>query len=261
MASRSIRTAGAELVVDDAGHDEPALIFLHYWGGSSRSWAPIRALLPSGRRSVALDQRGWGGSRSTDGRYDVEALAEDVIALSAALGIGRYVLVGHSMGGKVAQLAAGRRPAGLAGLVLVAPAPPTPMAVPLEVRSGMLASYQSRDGVLQALTVLAGPDLDGEQRERVIEDTLRGHAEAKRAWPEHGMTVDISPALREVEVPVDILLGEHDQVEREAVLRPLFAQLLPLAPVTVVPGAGHLLPLEAPQVIASRCERMLAAVA
>jgi hypothetical protein len=58
--------------------------------------------------------------------------------------------------GKVAQIVAKRKLPGLAGLVLIAPAPPTPMPVPQEVRQAMLQSYQSAEGVVQALGVLAG---------------------------------------------------------------------------------------------------------
>jgi predicted alpha/beta-hydrolase family hydrolase len=57
-----------------------------------------------------------------------------------ALGIKQYVLVGHSMGGKVAQLAASRRPEGLSGLILVAPVQPTPRRNPEEMRQGRTAS-------------------------------------------------------------------------------------------------------------------------
>ncbi|MGJ4940764.1 alpha/beta fold hydrolase [Bradyrhizobium sp. HKCCYLS1011] len=260
MTARTIRTEGAELIVDDTGRDDPALVFLHYWGGSARTWKPVLALLPQRIRKVAINQRGWGGSRAIDGRYDLDALASDVAAVVAYLGIKRYVVVGHSMGGKVAQVLAGRGHSGLSGLVLVAPAPPTAMDVPLEVRAGMLASYQSREGVAQALTVLAGPTFDTVHREQVIEDTLRGAPEAKRYWPQQGMIVDVSAVLRSLALPVDILLGEHDQVERESVLRPLFFSLLPHATFTVVPDAGHLIPIERPQVIASRCERMISVV-
>jgi 3-oxoadipate enol-lactonase len=257
MTSRTIRTTGAELVVDDAGCQDPALVFLHYWGGSARTWAPVLRLLPATVRRLAINQRGWGGSRVTDGRYDLAALADDVTAVVGALGIGRYVLVGHSMGGKVAQLVAGRQPPGLAGLVLVAPAPPVPMSVPEEIRDGMLASYQSREGILEALRGLAGPALDGAQRERVIEDTLSGEPGAKRYWPEHGMTADISLMGQGLKLPVEIVLGEHDLVERPSVLRPLLSRLIPHATFTTVPGAGHLLPLEAPQAVAARCEHIL----
>ena len=261
MTRRSIRTRGAEIVLDDLGEVEPALIFLHYWGGSARTWSPVMARLPAAIRKLAIDQRGWGGSRATDGQYGLEALADDVTDTVEALGIDRYILVGHSMGGKVAQIVGGRRPRGLAGLVLVAPAPPTPLQVPPEVRAGMLASYQSRAGVIEALQVLARPALDDGFREQVIADTLRGEPGAKHSWPDEGMSADVSAALAGLDLPVEIVLAAHDQVEREAALRPLFARHLPGATVTTVPDSGHLIPLEAPQPIASACERILARLA
>src|SRR5262249_41268853 len=104
----------------------------------------------------ALDQGGWGGSVARDGRYDLGAMADDAEAVVRALGLHRYVLVGHSMGGKVAQIVAARQPKELVGMVLIAPAPPTPMPVPDTVRAGMLQQYSSRTGVLEALTVLGG---------------------------------------------------------------------------------------------------------
>jgi 3-oxoadipate enol-lactonase len=258
MTTRIISTHGADIVLDDVGEGEPALVFLHYWGGSARTWGPVVARLPTSNRAVTINQRGWGGSRVMDGRYDLETLADDVTGTVEALGLGRYVLVGHSMGGKVAQIVAGRRPRGLAGLVLVAPAPPTPMQVPPEVRAGMLASYQSREGVTEALTVLAGPGLDDKQRAQVIEDTLRGDVDAKRSWTDEGMSLDVTGSLVGVELPVEIVLGDSDQVERESVLRPIFASCLPGAVTTTASGAGHLIPLEAPQAIAAACERILA---
>ncbi len=260
MMSQTIGTKGAELVVEEAGTDGPALVFLHYWGGSARTWDPVVACLPAHRRRVLVNQRGWGGSRARDGRYDLEALADDVAAVVENREIGRYVLVGHSMGGKVAQVLAGRRTCGLAGLVLVAPAPPTPMEVPAEVRAGMLASYQSREGVLQALEVLAGSALSKAEREQVIADTLRGEAGAKGYWPEQGMLADVSAALNGVEVPVEVLIAERDQVERETVLRPTLSRFLPQARFTIVLNSGHLVPIEAPEAVASSCERMCGAL-
>ncbi len=261
MALHTIETTGARLAVRDAGDGDPALVFLHYWGGSARTWDPVLGCLARTVRGVVLNQRGWGGSVATDGRYELDALADDVLAVTDALAVRRFVVVGHSMGGKVAQVVAGRRTPGLEGLVLVAPAPPTPMAVPEEVRAGMVASYQSRDGVLQALGVLAGSALPPVLQEQVIADTLGGEAAARRAWPERGMTQDVSEALQGVTLPVQVLIGERDQVEREAVLRPALSRLLPQAGFTVVPDAGHLLPLEAPGAVAAACEAMLSALA
>jgi pimeloyl-ACP methyl ester carboxylesterase len=119
-SGRVIETNGAAIRVAEGGAGEPALVFLHYWGGSARTWQRVIDRLGGRARRVALDQRGWGGSVATDGRYDLAAMADDVEGVVRAFDLRRYALVGHSMGGKVAQIVAARRPSGLADLVLVA---------------------------------------------------------------------------------------------------------------------------------------------
>jgi pimeloyl-ACP methyl ester carboxylesterase len=61
---------------------------------------------------VAIDFRGWGLSDKSASDYKLETLADDVIGVIADLGLKSFVLVGHSMGGKVAQLLAARGPKG-----------------------------------------------------------------------------------------------------------------------------------------------------
>jgi pimeloyl-ACP methyl ester carboxylesterase len=257
MSDSVVNSNGAAIHVRERGRGEPVLIFLHYWGGSSRTWQSVVERLGEKRRTLVLDQRGWGDSIATDERYDLAAMADDVEAVVQKFGLKCYVLVGHSMGGKVAQIVAARSPAGLAGLVLVAPAPPTPMPVPEERRAAMLESYGSREGALQALSVLAGSPLSPELRERVIEDTLRGAPGAKRAWTESGMIKDVSAGLDTVTAPVTVVIGDLDQVEHEAALREIFGRLLPQATFQVLRGVGHLSPLEAPEAVADACGAFL----
>jgi 3-oxoadipate enol-lactonase len=257
MSQLMIDTNGAAIRAVESGAGEPALIFLYYWGGSSRTWAGVIDRLAGEARCVALDQRGWGTSIATDGRYDLATMADDVEAVAQRLGLSRFVVVGHSMGGKVAQIVASRRPAALAGLVLLAPAPPTPMPVPETQRAAMFASYSSREGALQALSVLGAQPLPDELREQVIEDTLAGVPEAKRAWTERGMIEDISAGLIGVKTPAIVVIGDRDQVEHEAALRKAFGRFLPQATFRVLRGVGHLSPLQAPDAIAETCLDML----
>ena len=259
-SSRTLQTPGASLHLTETGTGEPTLIFLHYWGGSATTWNAVIDQVASRAHCIALDQRGWGHSIATDGRYDLSAMADDVQSLITTLSLKTYILVGHSMGGKVAQIVAARHPTGLRGLVLVAPAPPTPMPVPEPQRAAMLASYQSREGVLQALTVLAGSPLSDAAREKVIEDTLRGASDAKRAWTEQGMIEDVTAGLNTVTIPITIVIGDRDQVEHEAALRQIFGRFLPQATFRVLTGAGHLSPIESPDAVANACLDMLASV-
>ena len=154
-STRTIQTRGAAVRISESGSGEPACVFLYYWGGSGRTWDGVIDRIDGRAHCVAVDQRGWGESIATDGRYDLGAMADDFQGVVAALGLQRYVLIGHSMGGNVAQIVAARRPIALLGLVLVAPAPPAPMPIPEAQRGAMLASYRSREGVQQALTVAA----------------------------------------------------------------------------------------------------------
>src|SRR5271168_4401937 len=130
----NIASNGISIHVADSGQGALAVVFLHCWGGSTRTWDHVIAALPPGYRTVAVDQRGWGSSEHPTSGYSLAELADDTEGAIEALGLERYILVGHSMGGKTVQFLASRRPKGLAGLVLVAPAPPSPFNVPEELR-------------------------------------------------------------------------------------------------------------------------------
>jgi 3-oxoadipate enol-lactonase len=103
---------GIELNVQDERQGEPSLLFLHYWGGSSRTWDLVINRLKTDFRCIAYDQRGWGESDKPETGYSIQDLANDAEALIRSLELTRYVLIGHSMGGKVAQLLASKRPEG-----------------------------------------------------------------------------------------------------------------------------------------------------
>ena len=245
LGERIIDLDGAAINVVDVGDMSPALVFLHYWGGSSRTWRPVAESLAETNRCIAIDFRGWGKSSRGSADYDLETLCADVLGVVDQLGLERFLIVGHSMGGKVAQLVAARQPRGLDRLILIAPAPPTPLDVPEEQRQGMIASYETHEGVETVIGILSARPLSDEHRDQVIEDTLRGAPGAKRAWPERGMATDVSEQASRIEVPVCVIVGADDNVESEDSLRAAFGNVVPRAEFIVLPGVGHLAPLEA----------------
>jgi pimeloyl-ACP methyl ester carboxylesterase len=253
-----IQTNGIRIRVSEKGHGERALVFLHYWGGSSRTWQYVTDELCDTYRTIATDHRGWGLSDAPAAGYTIGDLADDAQRVIEALGLSRYVLVGHSMGGKVAQLLASRRLRGLEGVLLVAPSPPSPMVLSDEERVVMASAYDSRESVGWVLdNVLTGSPLAPERRELVIEDSLRGAPQAKAAWPNVAMREDITGDVAVIDVPVLVIAGERDQVDRVETLQ---AELLPrvaAARLEVLPGIGHLSPLEAPSVVAGAIRRFV----
>ncbi len=255
----TLRVNGVDLNVADAGEGAPALLFLHYWGGSSRTWARTIQALSDTHRCVALDFRGWGRSSKDAGDHRLATLADDAVAVARELDLQDYLIVGHSMGGKVAQLVAARRPVGLKGLILVAPAPPTPLAVPEDVRQSYVALYQTREGVETVIGNLTPHPLAEASREQIIEDSLRGSPDAKREWPERGMVEDIAREASKIAAPVHVIAGGDDGVEPEASLRAAFGKVIPGAKFIVIPGVGHMAPLEAPALLAAAIRSALAA--
>ncbi|NII10799.1 alpha/beta fold hydrolase [Oleiagrimonas sp. C23AA] len=243
---------GTQLHVSQRGDGELAVVFLHYWGGTARTWSPVLDALPADLKAVALDARGWGQSARPENGYDMVTQADDVAAVIAQLGLSRYVLVGHSMGGKVAQLLASRCPIGLQGVLLVAPSPAQGKALAADEKQAMLGAYTHTQAVAATLDhVLAGSPLPAALREQVIADSVAGAASAKSHWPAMGLAQDVSADLGRIDVPVHILVGEHDRVDAVSLMREVVQPSIRGADLQVVSGAGHLLPLEAPQAVAA----------
>ncbi len=86
------------------------------------NWGKVFAPLSQHFRVIAMDLRGHGDGISAGPRFRLEDCADDIAALAEALGLGRFIAVGYSMGGMVAQLLYRRHPALLSGLVLCATA-------------------------------------------------------------------------------------------------------------------------------------------
>ena len=110
------------LFVEDGGSGDLPVIFVHGLGGDHQVWRAELDHIRRTHRALAVDLRGFGRSACpADGNYGIEAMAGDVLLVARTLGLKRYVLVGHSMGGAVAIAAAVQDPASVAGLVLADP--------------------------------------------------------------------------------------------------------------------------------------------
>jgi pimeloyl-ACP methyl ester carboxylesterase len=230
----------------------PLLVFLHYWGGTARTWQPVIDRLP-GRGTLTIDARGWDRSRWLPGPYTLEQYAIDTRDVLHDAGVTDHILVGHSMGGKVAQLVAATRPEGLAALVLVGPAPAKPAAtITAEYQEVLSHAYDSDDTTAAARdTILTATPLSDDLKTQIVADSRTAAPEARAEWPLRGIAQDITRQARDINVPVLVVAGEHDQVEPVEVLRDNLLPHLDRAQLRVIPGSGHLIPLEAPDDLAA----------
>ncbi|MEU9613753.1 alpha/beta hydrolase [Streptomyces sp. NPDC048209] len=225
----------------------PTLVFLHYWGGSARTWDLVVDRL-AGRDVLTVDFRGWSRSSALPGPYTLGQLADDTLAVLADAGVTDYVLVGHSMGGKVAQLVAATRPAGLRGMVLVGsgPAKPATQVTP-EYQEALSHAYDSAESVAGARDhVLTATELPASVKAQIVSDSRSVTNAARTEWPLHGIVQDITEHTRMIGVPALVVAGENDQVEPVDLLLDNLVPYLSHPEFVVVPRTGHLIPLEAP---------------
>lgn len=233
----------------------PTVILLHHFGDSARSWNLVVDRLGEALPTLALDLPGFGDAAAAAGPYTVDAYADFVEAEMRVRGLGDTVLVGHSMGGKVALALAARRPAGLRSLVLLAPSPPTPEPIEDSARAALLAGWATYSTASRTLASVTARALPAGARRRAVEDLMRCGKAAWSAWLNVGSREDIAAAMPRITAPTTILSGICDTVFSTALIRREVVARLNAARLETVPGAGHLLPLEAPDAVAAAIAR------
>jgi pimeloyl-ACP methyl ester carboxylesterase len=108
-------------VLSAGPEDGTPVILVHGNGASATFWEEVMLALPQGFRGIAPDMRGYGDTEPlpVDATQGLGDMVEDVHSLVDALDLGRFHLVGHSMGGGIAMKCAIARPADLLSLTLV----------------------------------------------------------------------------------------------------------------------------------------------
>lgn len=146
---------GVKLHYEKTGSGEKAIIFIHGNFASWRWWAPQFSSLPAGYSAYAPDLRGCGDSEHPKTGYDIDTLIDDLSQLVTEIGVAKFHLVGHSLGGALAQEFCYRFPEKIISLTLVAPAPASGLAKLKDKKTASLLShYLAPERVFIALSVL-----------------------------------------------------------------------------------------------------------
>jgi 3-oxoadipate enol-lactonase len=247
----------------DSGVDGALCILLHGVGGGRESFGDAiagtgAAIAEAGVSAIAVDLPGYGASASIE-PYDMAGLAGALGALIEHLPDARIVLAGHSMGGMVVQeymasasLASRAR---IVALVLCATTPSfgrregawqaqflAQRLAPLDAGRGM---WGLAPGLAKGMASPTAPD-DRVARAAVLmsavpEPTYRRALSAITGF-------DRRSALRDLRVPVLCLAGDDDRNAPAAVMRQM-AERIPSGQFCGLPGVGHLMHMEAPQVV------------
>jgi pimeloyl-ACP methyl ester carboxylesterase len=279
MEPTSIRVPGADGLALHAlewSRDGVPLLLVHGFGNEAHVWDEIAPAVAPYYRTVALDLRGHGDSdRDPEARYDYDAHVADLEAATAALGIERLVLVGHSLGGRVAILFAGRHPERVAGLVIVDSAPELDprgtLRIQLDVQRGAgpggegpsFASEAEYGELLSRNYPAAGP----EALRRLARYGLRRRADGRLepkldpAWfrlrreaseeamrtREARLTGELWDALGRVPCPCLVIRGAASDVVSADVAERMVEEVLPAGRLAVIPRAGHSVMVDNPE--------------
>ena len=243
-----IEVKGAQLYYEDVGQGTP-LIMLHGLGETAEYWEYQIPVFAKKFRVIALELPGFGRSERCPGRYSIAGFAQDIWAVLDALGIRHFYLMGHSMGGAVAQQLTLDHPQAVVKLVLCNT---VPAFKPMTLKQHFEVWYR------QLVMRLLGPvrlARIGAQRMFPLEhqQMLRAKSEARGMRNNGKNYLDALGALtrwsvlhrlREFTMPVLVLAAEHDYFSREDML--LFAHGLPRARFRLFSGTHHAMAMEIP---------------
>ena len=251
------------------GAGEP-IVLLHGFPTSSHLWSDVVPLLPDGHRVVVLDLLGYGRSDTAAAgvALDVRSHADRVVAVLDHLRINFACLVGHDLGGGIAQSVAVRSPHRVSRLCLIdsvafdcwptravklarAMMPLTrhlpPSWIVTIVRSEMLRGYVDPEKGAHDVDVYLRPFLEESGR-----DALMQHLQALEA----SETQMLGARLKDVVSPTAIVWGEHDPFLPLSVGQRLHAAIRG-STLEVVPAARHYLPEESAQTVAAAIAKLL----
>jgi 3-oxoadipate enol-lactonase len=244
---------GLDIHYREMGQGFP-VVLIHGYTGNLQNWVLQVRALAKRYRTISLDLRGHGCSAKPTQRedYSLELFAADVHGLLNALAVPECYLVGHSMGGMVAQEFVLRHQEMVRALVLVDTAADLPERIPWEerVRLMELARSEGMEAVFEEVAqappvgsqlIQENPQLIDIWREQFLMTSLESYLYCGEAI---GRRCPVLEELSQIRVPTLIICGELD----EPFLAPSqrMHQTIPNSELAIIPGAAHTPILENP---------------
>jgi 3-oxoadipate enol-lactonase len=252
-------------VAVDLRGEGPPIVFLHGIGGGADSWAPQLDALSLRYRTIAWNMPGYHGSPALE-EMSFPALAETLLGMLDEFGLDRVHLVGHSIGGMVAQEFAASHPARLRSLILSATSPAFGRSDGdfqrdfIAKRLGPLDQGRSMASLAPAIVAeLVGDDPDPAGVDLAWRCMASVPPDAYRQAMRCLVTFDRRDALAAIAVPTLLVAGERDTNAPAAMMERMAAKI-PGARFAVIAGAGHLANLERPQTFAAVLSEFLASL-
>jgi pimeloyl-ACP methyl ester carboxylesterase len=235
------------------------VIALHGWFGDRTSYRPLMRWIDAESFTYALmDQRGYGDSRDAAGAFTVEEIAGDALALADSLGWEDFAVIGHSMGGKVAQRLVADAPGRVAALVGISPVPASGAGMDDDVFAFFARARDDAD-VRRAIIArstgdrLPGAWLDATVRHSLECSTRQAFGRYLPSWSRG----DFHDQIRDADAPALFVVGEHDPELGPGTMRKTVLQWFRDARLVSFANAGHYAMDETPLDLIATIERFL----
>ena len=241
----------------------PAVVLIHGVGLGHRTWSAVTPLIASGRRVIALDMLGHGASPLPREGVTLGDYAEQSFRLLDHLGIESCAVVGFSMGALVAQQMALEQPRRVREIALVSGV----HARNAEQRAAI--RNRAREFAEQGLEPFipgaierwltpafrqAHPELEAEIAAGLRANNRTGYLRSYEIFAFSDDT--LAPRAGEIRCRALVITGEHDSGSTAAMAHALGARIAG-SKVVILPGLRHLLPAEAPQLLAEHLDEFL----
>lgn len=251
-----IMAGGTAVRVSDTVRGDHAVLLLHGYLESLDVWDDFTELLAPHVRVVALDLPGHGVSEIKGEEHTMEFLADTAYAAMNALGVGRAVVAGHSMGGYVALEMLRKYPEVMDGLVLLHS---TPYADDEKKRDDRLREVNLILGGKKEFIARNFPHVGfAPQNRAAMADAIAGLSEQISMTEDAGIVAvlrgirdrkDLSDVMREAKVPEMMVFGRYDHYVSPDVGAAL-AAAQPQAQTVWLENSGHMGFMEEPQATA-----------
>lgn len=241
------------------GEGASRVLMLHGWLGDQRIFEPLFDSLNLENFTYAfMDCRGYGSSRDLAGSYTIDEIAGDAFALAQKLGWDWFYVVGHCMGGMVAQHMLADEPQQVRAAVLIAPVPACGMRFDEDTWTLFQAALDdpvSRAGIVDFSTGgrLSAAWLEAMGARSVACCAREAFAGYLAAWSK----TDFSARMQGGAQRTKVLVGEHDSSITPTLMTETILAWNPRAELDVLGNCGHYPMQETPVYLATVMERFL----
>lgn len=225
------------------------VLFIHGYSDSWRSFEQVLPHLPSGLHALAVTLRGHGDSDKPTGEYSPAVFAADLAAFVRELKTGPVIIVGHSLGGTIAQQFAISYPSLCKGLVLVATFSTfrdKPVVQEMGLIIDQLSDPVDSNFIYEFQKSTLAKEISSDEMNAYVSESRKLPARVWKSILGGLLNTDLNAGLKKIDIPTLLIWGDKDAVTPESDQEDLLARIRN-AKLIIYQNTGHAVHWEEPE--------------